>query len=475
MKFLRYIGEESCKDNRYAAALADESVSVVDSLTGDRNVTVSFRLNGHPMRIEPDDETRDFMDIAVAVYIADELVKREHADDRWTRDFQLMVPVSKPHNWQTATPSLVSTLKFLSQDRFSFEWLERTELPEGRRHRHTLPDGFDTVCLFSGGIDSLLGADRLLADGKKVLLVGHQAEPTTAKAQKDLFQMLSRKYSDRVALIQCRVARSGNETHRHALPEKIEDSHRPRSFLFLALAVTIAKTAGINSVFIPENGLIALNPPLQRSRAGSHSTRTVHPIYLQRLLQTLNSSGVYGGEIRNPFLYLSKTDMLRNLDPSLIDAVKRSVSCSHPNQYKDEQVSHCGYCVPCLHRRAAMMTCGLDDPDTYAFDVLAGTPSRICGKRLTAYKQLDAKALVPFAKRMSIATDVELQSRVLSQGYFPARVGELIGPEVADSYRPWADMLRRWATELVTEFEARTSNEMKRQLGFTINMASQLV
>lgn len=370
MRIVRYVGEQACNDERYIAAVDDASVGVIDSLTGDRNVTVQFRLNGQPMRIEPDAETRDFMDIAVAVYIADELVKRETAADRWTRDFDLIVPVAKPDNWQRASSSLTSTLKFLSQDRFKFEWLERSTMPDGRRHRQSLPEGFDTVCLFSGGVDSLLGAHKLLAEGRKVLLVGHQAEPTTASAQKDLFQFLTGKYGDQAALIQCRVARSGNETHRHALPDKIEDSHRPRSFLFLALAVTIAKTAGINSVFIPENGLIALNPPLQRSRAGSHSTRTVHPIYLQRLLRTLQSSEVYHGKIRNPFLYVSKTDMLRNLDPSMIDAVKRSVSCSHPSQHKDEKVVHCGYCVPCLHRRAAMMTCGLDDPDSYAFDVL---------------------------------------------------------------------------------------------------------
>lgn len=79
----------------------------------------------------------------------------------------------------------------------------------------------------------------------------------------------------------------------------------------------------------------------------------------------------------------------------------------------------------------------------YLFDVLAGTPSRIRGKRLTPYKQLDAKALIPFAKRMASASDVELQSRVLSQGYFPSSIGKLIGPEDVDSYQPWADMLKR--------------------------------
>jgi 7-cyano-7-deazaguanine synthase in queuosine biosynthesis len=467
MKVVRFVGEDTCSDAAYLAAVDDGKSAIVDSMTGDRNVTVQFTLNESPLLVEPDEHTRDFLDLAVAVYIADELINREDSSDRWTRDFDLLVPVFDPERWQRATSQFASTLSFLSQDRFAFNWVKRTALPEGTRHRQELPDGFDTVCLFSGGIDSLLGANRLLQEGQKVLLVGHQAEGATAKAQKDLYTMLASKYDDHVALIQCRVARSGNETHRHILPNKVEESHRPRSFLFLALALAIANAARIQSVFIPENGMIALNPPLQRSRAGAHATRTAHPIFLARLINSLRVADVFAGEIRNPFLYVSKTDMLRELDPSLVDLVKRSVSCSHPLRYQDEGVHHCGYCVPCLHRRAAMMVCGLDDSDDYAFDVLLGTPSRVRGKEFTSYLQLNAKALFPFARLMTTASDVELHSRVLSHGYFPASVGETIGLETVQTYQPWAEMIRRWATDLVNEFETRLSDEMKERLGFS--------
>src|SRR5262249_34675144 len=151
---------------------------------------------------------------------------------------------------------------------------------------------------------------------------------------------------------QCRVARSKNVKPAFVLPPKVEDSHRPRSFLFLSLAVAIARVTNITHVYIPENGLIALNPPLQVSRIGSHSTRTAHPVFLTRFLKFLRSANLFEGTIQNPFLYLSKTDMLRGLDPSLIPLVTRSVSCSHPSRYHDEGVRHCGYCVPCMYRRA---------------------------------------------------------------------------------------------------------------------------
>jgi 7-cyano-7-deazaguanine synthase in queuosine biosynthesis len=466
MNIVRFVGKEACSAALYNAAINNNSFGVIDNLTGDRNVSVQFTLNGSPLLLEPDERTQDFMDLAVAIYIADELIKREDTLDRWTRDFDFLVPVCEPEIWCHATPHLASTLNFLSQDRFKFNWVKRTALPSGRRHRQGLPHGFDTVCLFSGGIDSLLGAHHLLAEGRQVLLVGHQAEGTTAKAQKDLFEMLADEFGDQAALIQCHVARSGNRTHRYALPNKVEESHRPRSFLFLALAVAIAKAAGIQSVFIPENGMIALNPPLQRSRVGTHSTRTAHPIYLTRLLDFLHAAEVFDGEIRNPFLYLSKTDMLRNLDPNLFNLVQRSVSCSHALRYQDEGVRHCGYCVPCLHRRAAMMICGLDVSDDYAFDIFSGAPSRICGKEFSRHLQLDAKALLPFARSMATASDLELQKCVLSHGYFPPSVGEKIGLRAEDTYQSWAEMIRRWANDLVAEFELRISSEMKLQLGF---------
>ncbi len=475
MKVVRFVGEEACTDAAYVAAVDYEGSAVVDSMTGDRNVTVQFMLNGGPLLVEPDEHTRDFLDLAVAVYIADELIKREDSLNRWTRDFDLLVPVFDPGKWQQATTRLASTLNFLSQDRFEFTWIKRAAMPEGIRHRQELPVGFDAVCLFSGGIDSLLGANRLLQEGRKVLLVGHQAEGATAKAQKDLYTMLASQFDDHVALIQCRVARSGNETHRHILPKKVEESHRPRSFLFLALALTVANAARIQSIFVPENGMIALNPPLQRSRAGAHATRTAHPIFLTRLIDSLRAADVFEGEIRNPFLYMSKMDMLRELDPTLIDLVKRSVSCSHPLRYQDEGVHHCGYCVPCLHRRAAMMVCGLDDSDDYAFNVLLGTPSRLRGKEFTPYLQLNAKALFPFARRMTTASDVELHSRVLSHGYFPASVGERIGLETVQTYQPWAEMIRRWAIDLIAEFETRLSDDMKAQLGFSASPGERVL
>lgn len=143
-------------------------------------------------------------------------------------------------------------------------------------------------------------------------------------------------------------------------------------------------------------------------------------------------------------VYESKSDMLRNLDPALINLVRRSVSCSHPSRFQDEGVRHCGYCVPCLYRRAAMMVCGLDRGNDYAFDVWRNRRSLQKKRELSVYAQADVRAMVPFAQRVVTAIQRELETLVLFHGYFPPSVSERIGLSKTDDYRPWTEMLRRW-------------------------------
>ena len=62
----------------------------------------------------------------------------------------------------------------------------------------------------------------------------------------------------------------------------VENTTRSRSFLFISFGVfAVSGVKGVNELKIPENGLIALNVPLDNLRVGSHSTRTTHPFYLE--------------------------------------------------------------------------------------------------------------------------------------------------------------------------------------------------
>jgi hypothetical protein len=260
-------------------------------------------------------------------------------------------------------------------------------------------------------------------------------------------------------LIQCRVARAQQEKQRFALPEKCEETHRPRSFLFLGLAIALANAANLNTVYIPENGLIALNPPLGKSRLGTLSTRTAHPKYLWELAGFLTASGIFTGSIKNPFLFDSKTDMMKGLPSKLGDALQRSVSCARPSRYQDRGVRHCGYCVPCLYRRVAMVELGLDTPSHYAFDLFDDIGA------VDVAKKLDFRALISFARRMVAATPLQRELTVLAHGAFPLAVAAQFGAKSAASYAIWGDMLLRWSKDFLQKLDMMATAKTKRAIG----------
>ena len=464
MKAVRYVGQKGCTHKSYQEALANNHV-VVSTMLSDANVTLRFEIDGKPLHIHLSKNCRDFLDFATCVYILDELIPREEMADGWTRGFELLFPVHAPALWESAAERLEGMLRTLTGDEYKFAFPETTAFQSLGSHRQHLPGGYDAVCLFSGGMDSLLGAYRLLTAQKRVLLVGHQADGTAASAQSELARQLAAIFPPvnglpRFRLIQCRVARSMSQSQRLPLPEKREETHRPRSLLFLSLAIAIAGPTQIKEIYLPENGLIALNPVLQKSRIGTLSTRTAHPLFLEQFWNLTRELGVFEGDIRNPFLYMSKTDMLSrdSSDPQLKPLLLRSVSCARPNKYKDRGVRHCGYCIPCLYRRISMMELGLDRSADYAFDVFSGLAG------MSPLTQLDFRALVSFAKRVERSSAFQREAMVLSHGTFSPALGERFGPHAINDYRIWSEMLSRWALDCLVKVQKFSSAATKQIL-----------
>lgn len=465
MKAVRYVGLNGCKDPAYQAALeADDSV-FISTMPRGGNVTLRFEIDGKPLEVPLDRTRRDFLDFATSVYILDEALLREKAPNGWARSFELLFPVHDPARWQAVFKTVSAMLWTLAGDEYTASFPLTTAFQSLGSHRRHVPRGYDAITLFSGGTDSLLGAYKLLAEGKSVLLVGHQADGTAAAAQSALAADLNAMFPPvnrlpRLRLIQCRAARSMADSQRFMLPEKCEETHRPRSMLFLALAIAVAGAARINEIHIPENGLIALNPALQKSRLGTLSTRTAHPLFLAKFAETVRALGLFDGPIKNPFLYQSKTDMLAEpgLDSRLKPLLQRSVSCARPSKYKDRGVRHCGYCVPCLYRRISMMELGLDNRQHYAFDVFSGF------SRMSALTQLDFRALVSFAKRVEKSSSVEREIMLLSHGAFSPTMASCFGPYPTDDYGVWSEMLSRWATDFLRKVRELSSASTKKIL-----------
>jgi 7-cyano-7-deazaguanine synthase in queuosine biosynthesis len=328
----------------------------------------------------PDYITLDLLIMSGLCYVIDKVVPRSVADDRWTRELEVTFPVSAPERWEAVARDFEAALSFLTGDvwQVSFRKHEAAffwHVPVRRRRRRRLliprMGPATSVCLFSGGLDSLVGAVDLLAgnEEERVLLVGHYDVAGPRSQQNDLFAEIGRRYPRRAELLQTRVS--------HKPDAAPETSLRSRSLVFMALGIYAARKFG-NEVplYAPENGPIAINVPLTPSRAGSCSTRTMHPFFLARLGAVLAGLG-FGNRIINPLRLKTKGECVTEcLNRPLLEALcETSVSCSHGTRRQNwvrRDANNCGYCVPCMYRRAALHRAGLDDGQKYGIDVCAG-------------------------------------------------------------------------------------------------------
>lgn len=300
---------------------------------------------------------------AVGVWAADKILPRADAPDAWTRDITLMLPATPA--WAGRRRSVEELLQFLTGDRWRLEFREtELQVPLSGKFPGSLSP--EAVVLFSGGLDSLAGAIDLLSEGKRLLLVSHYDYGQLAQVQRHLAAALGAQFG------------AGHVQHlavRLQCPTAPELTLRSRSFLYLTLGVAAAAACGPGvPVVVPENGWIALNPPLTLNRLGTYSTRTVHPRFLQGLAACWQAAGLQHPLI-NPSAWRTKGDVLaRCRNPGLLRRLAPlSVSCARPvaARWRGQRGGSCGYCYPCLLRRAALNRLALDEPGHYLRDALA--------------------------------------------------------------------------------------------------------
>jgi len=326
--------------------------------------------------VSPSEKAVDLMVIATAVFLADTSYSRnDYSLDGWTRRFLIHAPVSDPKVWGAVRDDLGSMLRFLTGDYWKFQFRPRPKAHKkiaGTSGKLDFSD-FAPVTLFSGGLDSLIGAIDLLASGRKPLLISHYWDGEAASAQRELREQLEERFGeDAFANIRGRIGAAKADLDEAGS----ENSQRSRSFLFYSMAALAADALeSTGEILIPENGLIALNVPMERTRLGSSSTRTAHPHFIASMNELAANTGI-DVSFSNPYGFKTKGEMVSEcLDGELLaELVHLSMSCSSPAKIRwaGEEPKHCGYCVPCLIRRAALAA-GLDDddPTEYYLDDLA--------------------------------------------------------------------------------------------------------
>ena len=351
----------------------DSDVYEIDFLDGERRLGFGIgqaldQLASFGLR--PSERAIDLVLLAALVTAGDTRVSRSiNAQDSWTREIDLYVPVSAPKAWNDERQSIEALLKFLTGDRWRVSFRARTDrtVALSVRPKRLAIDGLTEVSLLSGGLDSLIGAIDLLADGKRPLFVSHYWDAETAKAQSYLLRMVGKHFFGHE--IKSLRVRLGFDKH-HLDTGETEATQRGRSFLFYALAVLAASAFDRHmAVKIPENGLIALNVPLDPLRFGALSTRTAHPHVIAGM-KRLTGAIRLPVSFSNPYRHMTKGEMVSDCaDGSFLrKVVGNSMSCSSPAKarYMGLSPRHCGYCVPCLIRRASLKGgLGAKDPTPY--------------------------------------------------------------------------------------------------------------
>jgi len=322
--------------------------------------------------VSPSETAVDLALVSATVTAADTRISRAtESQDSWTREIDLYIPVSDPELFESQASLLERILAFLTGDRWRLYFRPRLKTLAtlvAKKQLKVAP--FDSVCLFSGGLDSYIGAIDLLHAGRNPLLVSHYWENSTS-SQEICAKRIGTVYGDMDPRhVRARVGFANNLVKGC----ESETTTRGRSFLFFGMAVLAASGLSDPAIVIPENGLISLNVPLDPLRLGAWSTRTTHPFYLARWQELLDGLGI-DGAIVNPYRFMTKGEMVAGCaNQTLLKYAAETISCSSisKGRWKKLAKGHCGHCTPCLIRRASLEKGLGKDLTPYALSNLQG-------------------------------------------------------------------------------------------------------
>jgi 7-cyano-7-deazaguanine synthase in queuosine biosynthesis len=343
----------------------------------------------HAMEYYIDDETidrrfghaldallADWVDLALACYLADRLATRKPArlsqsGKHWSRTLNITLPVRRLDRWSDEIQaSLSRLLSFLTDDSWKFDFVQReTGMRTAELQRFLFPfeHGSPTrVALYSGGLDSFAGAAQTLRESPEYnyIFVSGVTNTRQQGAQRAQLNQLRLKTSAHI----CHVAIPyGLHWAGINAERKEESSQRTRGFLFLTLGAVSAIAAGTKELFLYENGVGAINLPYDGTQVGTYNSRATHPSTLLRTEDFIK--GLTGQEfsIVNPFLFFTKAEMCRHVAvQELSELLALTFSCDgFPVRAKNR--GQCGSCTSCLLRRQAIQSAGLSRYDQHGY------------------------------------------------------------------------------------------------------------
>ena len=404
------------------------------------------------------DTAMSLLYLSSIVYAIDRSFARsDYSIDGWSREFEVefSLPVS---DFFAQNAILINRLlSYLTGDYWScsFKELEDTlHLPQYADCSYF--DGITQVNLFSGGMDSLIGAIDYMEnhpDGKLFLASHHDMSGPMAD-QNELVRYFEEHYSS----LFIRLPKTPSVGIKAYTPK--ENSCRSRSLMFIAIAVVVATYANVN-VQIPENGSVSLNFPLSPSRRASCSTRTTHPMVIKMLMELLPKLGV-NVVISNPYEFCTKGEMFEhcaNVD-RLLEITPKSNSCGKPGRkqffYDHPKATHCGFCMPCMYRMAAVQhyinsLSEIAKVNVYDNTVYGNDMPSLFGRKKDDISD-DFYAMLNFLKHDLTEDDIRKELRIAGMGLLP-------------NINDYMHLVQRTRAELLELIDAKGGGETKKYVG----------
>jgi 7-cyano-7-deazaguanine synthase in queuosine biosynthesis len=287
--------------------------------------------------------------------------------------------------------ALMTCLSFLTEDRWEFEFLPRRAARWDVEQQSILIDPQTNhtagVMLYSGGLDSFAGLAAHLGDEHSEWALVSGVPNFRHKGPQAAQIAAARRLSPRHLY---------HPTVPYGLGTTIdtpaeEQSQRARSFLFLALGLVAADRIGADTLFMCENGVGAINLPLDGTQIGTSNARAAHPATLlrfNRLAQCLIGQRV---RVRNPFWAATKGEACQHANVRLLGhAISETMSCDK-FPLRVANVPQCGTCTSCLLRRVSLAAAGLqpfDKSGGYLRDVTRPS-SRLRGHSLHGLQAME--------------------------------------------------------------------------------------
>lgn len=343
-----------------------------------------------PIPASKDPLADDLIRLGRAVFLADRAVRRSAGVGNLLRQLEVTIPVREPQRLSAVASQLERLAEFATCDTWRLRFTQLLHSREGgevQAPRRGEPRAISLVSLFSGGLDSLCGAAYLAAQGRPAVFVTHSppGRQSTESLIGDVYDAVGRERpgSDGFSAyrLETREANSGSG-RREFFPEQ---SRRSRPFYFLCLAAATAVRSAADTVWMSENGALALSLPIRADTHGASMARQAHSFMLHGFTQVLAELKPREGPsplFDNPFVKWTKGEACRQLKLASRLA-GRAMSCEytgrqrarflrwlegHPQRQKDfGRGPQCGLCIPCLVRRAALREAGIDDPKSAYF------------------------------------------------------------------------------------------------------------